>query len=167
MALVKGPFKIKWGNNTVHDVEEVEFEYEVESNDYKTVDGRTYKVQGAINASVSLTLLSTDVASLGVFLGDYHVRKNETLSTGETVDAEEGVIDIQAASCNGVPNTNYHLEIEACTGDIVRLVNTKPTITNIELADNSIRKVTLTFNAEPAQGQGVLQFFKKNGLNPA
>lgn len=167
MALVKGPFTIKWGNNAVHDVEEIEFEYEVESNDYKTIDGRTYKIQGAINASVSLTLLSTDVASLGVFFNQYHVKKNSPLSTGETVNDEAGAIDIQAAKCNGVADTNYHLEIEACTGDITRLVNTKPEITNIEYADASVQKVTITFNAEPKQNQGVLQFFKKNGLTPA
>ena len=49
MALVKGPFSIKWGNNPVLDVEEVEFEYEVESNDYKTVDGRRKLLDNALN----------------------------------------------------------------------------------------------------------------------
>lgn len=166
MALVKGPFSIKWGNNPVLDVEEIEFEYEVESNDYKTIDGRTLKVEGAITSSIGLTLLSTDIDSLKVFFNQYYVASGQKLSTGETVNSESGAIDIKAASCS-TTLTNYDLEIESCGGDITRLVNTRPTISGIEYADNSVQKVTITFNAEPKQGQGVLQFFKKNGLTPA
>lgn len=163
MALVKGPFSIKWGSNPVLDVEEIEFEYDVESNDYKTIDGRTIKVEGAITASIGLTLLSTDVASLRTILPQYYVANGSKLSTGETVTDEAGAIDLKAASCNTTA-TNYPLDIESCTGEMTRLVNTRPTISGMEFADNSVRKVTITFNAEPAQGHAVLQFFKKNGL---
>lgn len=164
MALVKGPFTVRWGNNPVIDVEEIEFEYEVESNDYKTLDGRTLKVEGAITSSVNLTLLSTDVKSLSVFFNQYHVAKGSKLSTGETVNSEDGAIDIKAASCDIASNTNYDLEIESCTGDVTRIVHTRPVITGIEYADNAIQKVTVTFNAEPEQGKGILQFFKKGSL---
>ena len=42
--LVKGPFSIKWGENPVVDVSEIGFNYDVATNDYQTVDGRTYTV---------------------------------------------------------------------------------------------------------------------------
>ncbi len=164
MGLVKGPFTVTWGQNSITDVEEMEFEYEVESNDYKTIDGRTFKVDGAIKASVGLTLLSTDIASLAVLLPQYFKRKDETLSTGERVTDEAGAIDFEAAKC-GSSSQKYNLDIKTdCSKETLRLVNAKPSLTNIEYADNSVRKITITYNAEPEQGKAVMQFFKNSGI---
>lgn len=166
MALVKGPFSIQWGNNPILDVSEIGFNYEVASNDYSTVDGRTFNIEGAITASVELTLLSSDVDALKTILPQYYVPKDSKLSTGETVEAEEGAIDIVAASCD-TTNTNYNLEITSCNGEVTRLVNARTSLTSQEFADNSVRTVTVTFRGEPEQGQGVVQFFKQGGITPA
>ncbi len=162
--LVRGPFSIKWGNNPILDVSEIGFNYDVASSDYSTVDGRTYNVEGAITASVELTLLSSDVDALKTILPQYYVPTNSKLSTGETVTAEEGAIDIVAASCD-TTNTNYPLEITSCNGEVTRLVNARTSLTSQEFADNAVRTVTITFRGEPAQGQGIVQFFKDGGIS--
>ena len=165
MGLVKGPFSIKWGSNAVLDVSELTFNYEQGTNDYTTLDGRTYTVDGAITASVELTLLSSDTAALATIFPQHYVAKNSTLSTGETVTADDGAIDITAASCE--ESSNYNLEITACTGEVTRLVNARTSVSAIEFADNAVRTVTVTFHGEPESGQGIVQFFEKNGISPA
>lgn len=165
MALVKGPFSIQWGSNPVLDVSELTFNYDQASNDYETLDGRTYTVDGAITASVELTLLSSDVDALATIFPQYYVAKGSKLSTGETVSDDDGAIDIVAASCD-TATSNYNLEITACTGEVTRLVNARTTLSGIDFADNAVRTVTVTFRGEPEQGQGIIQFFKENGITP-
>lgn len=163
MSLVRGPFTISWGENTLEDVSEVSFAYDVASNDYQTIDGRTYTVDGAITASVTITLLATDVPSLRAIFPQYYVAQGEKLSTGETVTAEEGAIDIVAASCD-TSNTNYNLTITACTGEITRLVNARTSLSTVELTNNSLRTVQVTFRGEPASAQAVLQFYNTGAI---
>lgn len=164
MSLVKGPFSIKWGNNPILDVSEIAFNYEVATNDYTTVDGRTYQVEGAITATVELTLLSSDIDALRTILPQYYVPQNGTMSTGETVTDEKGAIDIIAASCD-TEATNYDLDIISCQGQVTRLVNCRTSLSSQEFADNAVRTVTVTFIGEPAQGEGIVQFFKEGGIS--
>lgn len=163
MALVRGPFSIQWGNNPILDVSEIGFNYDVATNEYSTVDGRTFNVEGAITASVELTLLSSDVDALKTILPQYYVPKDSSLSTGEKVTADEGAIDIVAASCDTAA-TNYNLEITSCNGEVTRLVNARTSLTSQEFADNAVRTVTVTFRGEPEQGKGIVQFFKQGGI---
>ena len=157
--LVKGPFSLKWGDNPILDVSEIAFNYDVATNDYETVDGRTYTIEGAITASIELTLLSSDVAALSTILPQYYVPQGGTMSTGETVTAEEGAIDIVAAQCD-TENINRNLDIISCTGDVTRLVKARTSLSTVDIADNSLRTVTITFRGEPEQGEGIIQFFK-------
>lgn len=156
--LVKGPFSIKWGSNPVLDVSEIGFNYDVTTNDYQTVDGRTYTIDGAITASIDLTLLASDVEALSTILPQYYVAEGETMSTGETAP-EGGAIDIVAASCD-TTNTNYDLDIVSCNGEVTRLVNARTSLSTVDIADNALRTVTITFRGEPEQGEGIIQFFK-------
>lgn len=156
--LVKGPFSIKWGENPVVDVSEIGFNYDVATNDYQTVDGRTYTVDGAITASIDLTLLASDVEALSAILPQYYVAEGETMSTGETAP-EGGAIDIVAAQCD-TTNTNYDLDIISCNGEVTRLVNARTSLSTVDIADNALRTVTVTFRGEPEQGEGIIQFFK-------
>lgn len=157
MSLVKGPFTLKWGENTLLDVSEIGFNYDVATNDYETVDGRTYTIDGAITCTVDVTLLATDTAALATVFPQYYVAEGEQMSTGE-VAPEGGAIDIVAASCD-TSNTNYDLDIIACTGETTRLVNARTSLSSTEIADNALRTVTVTFRGEPGQGEGILQFF--------
>ena len=164
--LIKGPFIVRWNGATIENVSEIGFNYDVNTNDYQTVDGRTYQVEGAITASVELTLLASDVNTLAAILPQYYVAQNEKLSTGETVTAVEGAIDIMAAQCDAT-GTHADLEIESCgqNGETTRLVNARTTLSTQEFADNALRTVTITFIGEPEQGQGIVQFFKNGGIS--
>ena len=115
MALVKGPFTLKWGSNTLTNVKEISTNYDVESSDFKTLDGRTFKIEGAHSASVEVTLLESDVAAIRTILPQYYVAKNAKLSTGETVNNDAGAIDIVAAKCD-TTTTSYDLDIVSCNG---------------------------------------------------
>lgn len=157
--LIRGPFSIRFGANQILDVSEVGFNYDLATNDYETIDGRTYTIDGAITASIDITLLSTDVDALSVVLPQYYVPAGSPMSTGETAP-EGGAIDIVAASCD-TTNTNYNLDIISCTGEVTRLVNARTSLSTVDLADNSLRTVTITFRGEPEQGQGIIQFFKQ------
>ena len=66
MALVRGPFDIAWGGNTLVNIEEIEVEYEQDSEDYTTVQHQTFELDGPIKSTVTLTLLASDVPALSV-----------------------------------------------------------------------------------------------------
>lgn len=165
MSLVKGPFSIQWGSNPILDVSELSFNYEVATNDYETIQGNTYTVEGAITASIEITLLASDVAALAAIFPQYYVAKGSTMSTGETVTADDGAIDIAAASCDTTAST-YNLEITSCNGETTRLVKARTSLSGIDFADNAVRTVTVTFRGEPESGEGVVQFFASDGITP-
>lgn len=166
MALVKGPFTLKWGSNMLTNVKEISTNYDVESSDFKTLDGRTFKIEGAHSASVEVTLLESDVAAIRTILPQYYVAKNAKLSTGETVNNDAGAIDIVAAKCD-TTTTSYDLDIVSCNGQVTRLVNARSALSSTEFEDNVVRTVTITFTAEPKAGQAALQFFGDGHLTPA
>lgn len=73
MALVKGPFNFKWGANTLNNVSEISVDYTVDSSDTTTLDGNRYTVQTGTSASITLTLLENDIASLATLLPQFYV----------------------------------------------------------------------------------------------
>lgn len=168
MALVRGPFDLRWGANTLVDVSEISLEYDQDSSDYTTVDNRRYTIDGAINASVTLTFLASDVASLAAVLPQYHVPAGQTLSSGELVGGSDGAIDVVAASCDSDPVYN-DLNIISCgtNGEVFRLKNARTKIDSMEFADNAVRTVTVAFIGEPEAGIGNIQFFKEDDITAA
>lgn len=165
MALVRGPFDLTWRGNTLANIEEIEVEYEQDSEDYTTIDHRTYELDGPMKATVTLTLLASDTPALAVVLPQFHVANGGVLSTGETVSEANGAIDVKAASCDAA--TVYgDLDIIACgsQAQVMRLVNARTKLESVEF-DDKIRKVMVKFIGEPAQGEAVVQFFEENSVN--
>lgn len=162
--LIKGPFNLKWGDNVLQDIEAVETTYDVDTDEYNTVQGRRHQVEGAHYASINLTLLATDIASLSLILPQYFVPNGGVLSTGETVSNAEGAIDVKAAECDDAL-INDPFDIESCGNPIqvTRLVNARTRISGLE-NDGKVQKVLVEVIGEPAQGDGVLQFFKKGTI---
>jgi hypothetical protein len=160
MSLVKGPFNFKWGANTLNNVSEISVDYAVESSDTTTLDGRTYSVQTGMTATVTLTLLDNDIASLAMVLPQYYVPMGQQLSTGETVTQTQGAIDIVAASCDTSDVFNQ-LDIYACgtNAQVMRLVNARTQVDSIDIGDG-LRTVAVQFIGEPAAGQAVVQFLQ-------
>lgn len=164
MALVKGPWELKWGNNTLLDIEEISVDYEQDSEDYTTVQHQTYQIDGAIKASVSLTLLASDISALAVVLPQYHVANGEILSTGETVSDANGAIDVVAQNC-GESVTYGNLDIISCAnpGQVYRLVNARTKLEGVEF-DDKVRKVTVQFIGESASDEASIQFFTEGTI---
>lgn len=163
--LVKGPFEIKWGDNVLRDIEELGVDYAVDTEDFQTVQGRTYEVSGPHKVTVTLTLLSTDIASLAAVLPQYHVANGQVLSTGETVNNASGAIDIVPGSCD-IDAVYNNLDIIGCgnPGEVVRVNNARTEIDSMEL-DNKLRKVMVRFIGEAAQDEATVQFFKQGTIN--
>ena len=165
MALVRGPFTITWGGNTLLDIEEISVDYAQDSEDYTTVQHQTYQVDGPIKASVTLSLLASDVPALAAVLPQYHVANGGVMSTGETVNEANGAIDVVAQDCGDNPVYN-DLDIVSCAnpGQVFRLVNARTKIDSIEF-DDKLRKVMVQFVGEPAAGDGNVQFFKSGTIH--
>ncbi len=161
MALVKGPFTIKWGENILKDVEEVDVSFEQESNDYTTVDGRTIKVLGAISASATITLLSSDVESLSVLLPQFTKIGGQKMSTDETVADGAVALDVLTGDCNTPEQEPLDLDIISCgiPAEVFRIRSTKTSISEFDLENNQIRTIQVTFTGEPAQGKAAIQAF--------
>lgn len=56
MALVRGPFEIKWGDNVITDIEEVNIEHTVASTEFETVQGTTLEIDGSYKVNATITL---------------------------------------------------------------------------------------------------------------
>lgn len=162
MALVKGPFNFKWGANQLNNISEISVDYAVDTSDTTTLDGNKYTTQTGMSATVTLTLLDNDIASLATVLPQYYVPMGGTLSTGETVAQPQGAIDITAASCttSGVYNP---LDIYACgtNSQVMRLVRARTQIDSVDIADG-LRTVAVMFVGEPQSGDAVVQFLQDN-----
>lgn len=165
MALVKGPFNLKWGNNVLVDVESVDLSFEQESNDYTTVDGRKFTIKGAISASATITLLASDAATLAPILPQFAKEAGNTMSSGETVAEGKVAIDVLAGDCTS-ESSKYDLDIESCgnPGEVLRLKACSTSISSMDLENNQVRTVEITFTGEPAQGIAAVQAFEKGAL---
>jgi len=162
MSLVKGPFNFKWGANNINNVSDISVDYTVDSSDTSTLDGRTYSVQTGMNATVTLTVLDNDIASLATLLPQFYVPTGGVLSTGETVTQPQGAIDITAAKCT-TSDVYNQLDIYACgtNAQVLRLVRARTQIDSVDIADG-LRTVAIQFVGEPLAGQGVIQFLQDN-----
>ncbi len=164
MALAKGPFTVQWGSNILEDIEELELEYEVDTEDYTTIQGRTFEVSGSHKASATVTLLAGDVPALAALLPQYHIDDNAIASTGETVDDVNGIIDLVPGGCDVTP-TYHNLIITSCgnPGQVFRMLNVRTEIAGVEL-DDKLRKVSISLIGEAPQDMATIQFFQEGAL---
>ena len=161
MALLTGPFTVKYGQQTLEDVSEISWDYSVDSTQPTTIDGRTYDIPTTTSASVDITLLGADIAALGMIFPQYVVEAGSKLSTGET--SEKKAFDLKAMSACGSTTLREDLEIIGC--DITtRLVNASAKISSIDYEDNVIQTATITFTGTPDQGQGMIQLYENGSL---
>ena len=159
MSLIKGPFTIKWGDNVITDVEAVEVEHVVDSEEFNTVQGINVEVDGSYKATAIITLLKSDIPALAAVLPQNFVANGGVLSTGETVNNANGAIDIKPGACD--ESTIYNnLDIISCDnpGNVMRIVNARTRIESVEVSDK-IQKVMVKFIGEPATDEATMQFF--------
>lgn len=160
MALVKGPFNFKWGASQLNNISEISVDYAVDTNDTTTLDGNKYTTQTGMSATVTLTLLDNDIASLATVLPQYFKAMGEVLSTGETVTQANGAIDVTAASCT-TSDVYNQLDIYSCgtNAQVLRLVRARTQIDSIDVSDG-LRTVAVMFIGEPLPGDATVQFLQ-------
>lgn len=176
MAIVKGPFNLYWGDSSkeedaivLTDVESVDLSFDQESNDYTTVDGRTITLKGAISASATITLLSSDAVTLAPLLPQFVKNGGATMASGdgvtEIVAEGETAIDVLAGDCTS-ESEKRDLDIVSCgnPGEVLRIKNCSTSLSGMDLENNQVRTVELTFTGEPTQGMAAIQMFKQGAL---
>lgn len=163
--LIKGPFNLKWGVNVIADVEEISIDHAIASDEFETIQGKNYEIDGAYKVSAVITLLASDIPALAAILPQHFVASGGVLSTGETVTGIKGAIDIVPGACDESTIFN-DLDIISCgnPANVVRIVNARTKIDGIEV-DGKIQKVMVKFIGESAQNEATMQFFI-NGTIP-
>lgn len=165
MSLVKGPFTIKWGDNTIEDIEAIEVEHVIDSEEFATVQGQNIEVDGNYKATAIITLLKSDIPALSAVLPQHFVANGGVMSTGETVNNADGAIDIKPGACS-LSTVYNNLDVESCdsTASVFRIVNARTKVEAVEISDK-IQKVMIKFIGEPATDEASIQFFKKGTIN--
>lgn len=163
--LIRGPFQLKWGDNVIEDVETIELEHTVDSEDYQTVGGKTYELDGAYKVTVTLTLLASDIPAVAAVLPQHFVPNGQILSTGETVNYAYGAIDVVPQDCDASQLVN-NLDIISCAnpGQVLRVVDARTRLEGIEL-DDKVRKVLIMFIGESSQDQATVQMFAQGTIH--
>lgn len=167
MPIVSGPFNVKYGANTLAEIETISIDPTVETTTVNSVQGKTHNIPGPMGITAELTFLETDIPSLSVILPQYHVAQGEAMSTGEIVNDVDGAIDVLAASCDNTIVLE-DLVIESCANpaQIFRIPQASTTVTGVTFDDN-IRRVVVTVTGNAPSGVATMQFYKAGGLTPA
>lgn len=160
--IIRGPFILKWGGNTLEDIETVDVDYENNSENYEANSGHIFEINKSIKLNVRLTFLATDIPSLAAVLPQYFVPADGQLANGDVVVDERGAIDILTEDCD----TDYiynDLEIISC-GDpteTIKVMHARTIVERIEVG--KIRKVVIKFIGEPEAGQSIAQLIGDQG----
>ena len=157
--IVKGPFTLKWGDNTILDVEDISIDHEISSDEFETLQGKSYEIDGSYKASAVITLLAGDIPALAALLPQNFVENGGVLSTGETVDNADGAMDFTPAACT-ISTTYNNLDIISCANPalVLRIVNARTKVDAVEL-DGKVQKVMVKFVGEPGTDEATLQMF--------
>lgn len=160
--ILRGPFTLTWGANTLEDIESIEVDYTVSSDDYEAGSGNVYGIEKSIKASVKLTFLATDIASLAAVLPQYYVPQNGVMADGTYVFDERGALDIVNDDCSTEFIYN-NLTIESCgnPGERFKLIEARTIIDSFEIG--KLRKIVVKFIGEPEPGNSIIQLLGDEG----
>ncbi len=167
MPIRKGPFTVEWGANNATDVESIDMNFQQDSQDFKTLQGRTVTMDGNKMVSATFTLLGPGIDLLASLLPQYFVANGEIMSTGETVTDLDGAIDVVPRACDEELIYN-NFDITDCGNPsmVVRLVNTRTQLEGMDFSE-ILSKVTIKVIGEAAADEGVIQFFRSGGMAAA
>lgn len=164
--MFKGPFTVRFGATTITDVMDYSPSFDVTSNDYSTIDGRTTTITTGIKASVDVQLRGLTPSAVAAVLPQYFKAHGETLSTGQEVTNEDGAIDIVPAACED-EDIAADLDIVDCTGNLaVRINSAVASLNSIDMQDGALLTITVTFTGQPDQGEAVAQILGGGDTSP-
>lgn len=158
------PYDVTYGANTVKNITELTVNMDRERETVPYLDGGMGRFNGNWDVSVDITVAKDDVDVLAALVPQYHVAENEKMSTGETVTSENGAIDVNTADCD-TDEVVQHLEIKACNGRVLRIVDASSDISTSTLNEN-YGTTTITFFGRAEGGRGAVQYFTAGTLTP-
>lgn len=158
--LVKGPFNLKWGEDEIRDVESIEINSEIRSEEYVSNRGATYELDRSHKVSVIIVLLATDIAALDVVLPQHHIPQGADLNPGESIGDEEGAFQYALPQYDDEIIYN-NLEITPCSDNpqVTRIRHARTRLAGIE-NDGKVQKVRVEFLGEPELGRASIQMFR-------
>lgn len=158
--IVRGPFNLQWGPNVLSDVTEISIDYDISTDDYTNNSGNVFEIEKGIKVSATITLLSTDIASLAAVLPQNLVANGGILSDGKVVTNSDGAIEIMPGVCNE-SEVKYDLKIVSCHGDreVMIIPATRTRLDGVDI--DKVRKIRVKFMGE---GTSVIQLFKEELL---
>ena len=160
MALVRGPFNLKWGEDSILDVESIEIDFEIASEEYISNRGVTFELDRSVKVSVVLTLLATDIGALAIVLPQNNIPQGSDLNPGEAIADEEGAFQFLMPALDDQIVYN-DLEITPCSDNpqVLRIRNARSKLDGIE-NDGKVQKVRVKFLGEAGADQAAVQMFR-------
>lgn len=163
--IVKGPFTLKWGDNTIEDVETIDFSYDTDTDDTNTLQGKVYELDGAVKVSATITLLASDIPALAALLPQNFVENGGVLSTGETVNNANGAMDFAPGNCDEALVKNP-FDIISCNNpsQVYRIVDARTRFDGLSV-DDKVAKAMVRIIGESAADEAGLQIFAENTVS--
>jgi hypothetical protein len=161
MSVIVGPWDIEVGGLILAGIEALAVNYSVKEDNFDSLQGNAYTIDGPHKASIEATFLETDIPSLKAALPQHWIANGGTLSTGETVADSDGAIDIVPSN---IGNPRDLIVVSANNpGHVIRFNGTTSQISGVETT-TTIRKIKVKFNVQPVQGKALVQFFKEGAV---
>lgn len=160
--VIKGPFNLVYGANTLAEISAVKVAYSVDTTDTATVQGDKVRTYGAHQVILTVTFLQSDVASLAVALPQYYVANGGVLSTGETITDPVGAIDVVPGGCNS-GNLSADLMLYSCgtNAQVLRVVQAASEIDGVTMDEKSL---TVDVNFVGVSTGATIQMFNTNAI---
>ena len=161
--IVRGPFSLTWGDNTLADIQTIDVNYITNNEDYIANSGLVYEINKSMKATVLITLLATDIESLAAILPQYYVAQGGELGDGSFVSDSRGAIDIRPDDCDTESIYN-DLVVTSCgnPSESFKLLNARTVIDGFEIG--KIRKIVVKFIGEPDAGKSLIQLIGNQEL---
>lgn len=161
--IIKGPFNLRFGANTLAEIAKVGFAYTVDTTDTPTVQGHKVRTYGTHQVVLTLTLLQSDVASLAIVLPQYFVANGGVLSSGETVTDLDGAIDLVPGGC-AAGTTKQDLILESC-GDDGQILRVMECVSEISGASLDEKSMTVDVQFVGQSDHATIQMFAKGAIS--
>lgn len=162
--IIRGPNTVKWGDNTIDDVEDISVEHEIDSEDYQTIQGKTYEIDGPYKVKAILTLLAADIPALAALLPQHFAPNGSILSTGETVQYAPGAIDVVPLDVNtSIVYNNFDIISAGNPRQVFRIVHARTKFGGYEV-DNKIHKALVEVIGEAEADEASVQIFKQGKI---
>lgn len=171
--VVHGPWTVRATNvdDPTEEIElwgigSVEFEVERDSIDVEDIHGLKVEIPGSLKTGATFELNRTDVQTLRSYLGQHWVPQGGTLSSGETVLAEEGAIDIVPSGCE-VEAKLWHIEFISCSTprQVKRLLYGKFDYQEESINGAAERTTTVKLTSQPPAGVAPIQYYAEGGIS--